>query len=253
MKNLVTIFIFGLCLAQSSMPSKESDRKHDGFVGAVKTSTTYVSAISGNWQSTPRGKLCKFSLVAYDTEGRQLQSSNFSDCGRSGEFRDTFTYDNEGNRYDKGEVIPGKNGTLPGIIGGKSSTQNEVRKGPSTVFKYDAQGKKIEMNSFFFNGKPTYTCFYKYDGRGRLLEALCGYSEDKLPSKRIYGYLGDQRFPSSWNIYRADGSLSQKYVYADYQINSTGDWIKRKVIITDDTGKHIGTETRQIEYYPQER
>jgi hypothetical protein len=182
-----------------------------------------------------------------------MQTSNFSDCGRSGEFRDTFTYDKEGNRYDKGEMIPGKKGTLPGIIGGKSSPQSEVRKGPSTMFKYDAQGKKIEMNSFFFNGKPTYTCFYKYDGKGRLLEALCGYSEDKLPSKRIYGYVGDQQFPSSWTISCADGSLSEKYVYSDYQLNSTGDWIKRKVVITDETGKRIGTETRQIEYYQQTR
>jgi hypothetical protein len=253
MKNLVAVFIFGLYFAQSPMPSKESDRKHEGFVGAVKTVTTYLSAISGNWQSTPRGKQCKFKVVIYDSTGRLIQSSVFSDCGRSGEFRDTFTYDKDGNRYDKNEMIEVRGGIPAGPPPaiGKTISSSEIVNGPSETFKYNNEGKKIESTGFFGEGKLMHKFVYKYDERGRVYEVLRFFPDEKAPSKTIFSYVGDQQFPASSRSYRADGGLSEKYVFSDYQMNSIGDWINRKAVITDSTGKRIGTETRQIEYYPQ--
>lgn len=251
MKTLTAIFILGFCLAQSSMTARESDRKHEGFVGEVKTATTYLSAISGNWQSTPRGKQCKFRTVMYDSTGRLIQSSLFSECGRGGEFQDTFTYDKDGNRYDKYEMIGVRSGipSGPPPMAGKPIPEGEAMKTPSATFKYDDQGKRTEQTGLFSDGRIRHKFVYKYDGQGRLYELLRFFPDEKSPDKTVYAYQADQRFPSGWTSYRADGSLSEKYSFSNYEFNSMGDWIKRKAVIEDGTGKRTGWESCQIEYY----
>lgn len=233
------------------MPVKESDRQHEGFVGTVKTVTTYLSAISGNWQSTPRGKQCKFKTVMYAPTGRLIQSSLFPDCGRGGELRDTFTYDKDGNRYDKNEMTESQSGIPAGPppMAGKSISEEETMKTPSVTFKYNDQGKRAEQAGLFSDGKLMHRFIYKYDEKGRVAEILRYYPEEKTPRKTKYSYFADQQFPVAWIEYDANGKLSQRYVFSDYSLNATGDWIKRKAVIEDGAGKRIGWESRQIEYY----
>ncbi len=255
-KILIATFLLASSQAQSQTLPKQLDKNVEGFVGEVKTSTTYLSPISGNWQVTPYGKKCKFKAEFFDVDGRLIQDSTFPDCGNSGEFRNTYIYDKNGDRYDKNEMISGENGSSPGIAvtpilkaEKPISVKKEVTREPRNTFKYDSKGKRVEHISLFANGKQHYKCLYNYDDKTRLVESVCNYIADNTSSKRTYSYFGDQRMPANYTIYGSNGKPSQKYDFSDYILNSSGDWTERKATIQDSTGKRSCIESRQIEYH----
>jgi hypothetical protein len=137
-----------------------------------------------------------------------------------------------------------------------SGSTSEKDKGePKMVFKYDlSTGKLVEDASVRPSGKVIYKTAYKYDQLGRMIE-ITGYGSDgRVESRRVYGFTGDQRVPSSFAYHDGQGNVYERTVYSDYEFNSQGDWIRRKESTEERFNRRsVSSTIREIEYYPSGR
>ena len=126
-----------------------------------------------------------------------------------------------------------------------------VKGQPKTTFKYDAQGMMTEKANFRADGEPTYKTTYKYDEKGRLQEMQVIHSNGTR-YRWTYKHEGEKRFPEREDSFEADSSVPKSTVtYTDYELNVKGDWIKRKEIRKDVTGRtYISIRYQTLEYYP---
>ena len=123
-------------------------------------------------------------------------------------------------------------------------TKNLIRKG---VYKYDENGKMIEIIRETADGKPSTKSFFKYDGDGRLIEIAFYNGDGTLRGKEIHKYDGKGKMLEK-TYCEANGTLSAKIVptYNEKgeeielrEINANGDFLTNNISKYDEKGKEI--------------
>lgn len=90
---------------------------------------------------------------------------------------------------------------------------------------------------------------FSHDAENRLSEYKSLNSDGKLNSRATYAYEGSNRFPSKSIYFNSSNKISEEHTYSEYELNSRGDWIKRKESIKDDDNVRVALNHRNIEYY----
>lgn len=248
---LAALVFFCLACSQASVAQRESDREHDGFVGPVKKVFEWWSPISGG--NYPPGSRCRTMTKVYDPTGRLVQHSLYPGACGVDEIRNDYSYAPDGSRTEQSQEIRGKDSPPPPPPLAGARPQPEAERGQRrVVFKYDpATGKLVESASIWPGGKVGYKITYSYDDQGRLTETTSLDENGQVSSRRVLGYTGDQRVPSSFTYYGGRGDVYERTVYSDYEFNPQGDWFKRKVTTEERYNRRsISVSTREIEYYP---
>jgi hypothetical protein len=247
-KVIAGTLIFSLLFLQSPSAGRKSERESDGFVGPVKKAVEEWSPVFG--YSDPPDSRFQSRVQVYDKDGRLIQYSIYSGVFSKDENREHYTYDPEGNRTTRFEFIQGKNSPPPPPP--PMMPPGTVVKGPpKTTFKYDAQGMRIEKANLRANGEFIYKTTYKYDEKGRLQEMQVIHANG--PRYRwIYTYEGEKRFPETEDSFEGDSNTPKATTaYTDYELNSQGDWTKRKQTRKETPGRTtVSIRYRNIEYYP---
>ncbi|MEW6210755.1 MAG: RHS repeat domain-containing protein [Acidobacteriota bacterium] len=185
----------------------------------------------------------------YNEDGRLMQHSVYSGSCGSDEFREEYTYAEDGSRTARTWEIRGKNSPPPLPPVAVPGAEREV--GPTReIFQYDASGRLTEISVVRSSGKVVYKISYRYDSKGRLIEVASFDGDGQLSSRRVQGYEGDEKVPSNLTDYGHDGKIYEKTVYSEYEFDSYGNWIKRKEY-TEETYNRRNTSLtfRNIEYY----
>ncbi|HKO45865.1 MAG TPA: hypothetical protein VJU84_21490 [Pyrinomonadaceae bacterium] len=190
----------------------------------------------------------------YEEGGRLLQHSVYpGDCG-SDELREDYGYAQDGSRTAKKQEIRGKDSPPPPPpVAPAPGVKEEVGQ-PREVFKYDSSGKLIEIASIKPGGKLLSKNAHSYDAKGRMIE-MTGYDRDgQLSARRVYSYSGDDRVPTTFVYYGPDGKVYERTGYSDYEVNSRGDWVKRKETSELTFNRRtVSITLREIEYYPDKK
>ena len=249
MRQIFLLLILCIVSSQATITKRESDREHDGFVGPVKKVIEMWTPISGS-PYAPNSK-CRQMTNEYDQAGRLTRHSVYpGECG-SDEIREDYTYSPAGDRTTKLQEIPGENSPEPPPPAAAPAHAKRENGPPKEVSRYDDAGRLVQEGMMLPSGKFRYKLTYTYDAKGRLIETTGYDGDDRVSSRRVYSYSGDQRIPSDFMYYGGDGKIYERTTYTDYEFNSKGDWIKRKHT-TEETfnRRHVSMFHREIEYYP---
>lgn len=89
---------------------------------------------------------------------------------------------------------------------------------------------------------------FLYDGDDRLIESRGYDPQGRVEVRRVWGYEGNQRGPSTFAYYGRNGKVYERTRYAEYEVNARGDWVSRKEF-TEETlnRKTIAMVYRKIE------
>lgn len=250
-KVIIATLIIGLLFLQSPSGGRKSDRESNGFAGNVKKALEEWSPVSG--YPYPQDARCRARSHVYGKDGRLIQYSSFSGACGSDENREHYTYDQDGNRTTRFEFIQGENSPPPPPPPMMPPGQ-AIKGPPKTTFKYDSKGMMTEKANFRANGEPIYKTIFKYDEKGRLQETQVIHS-DGTRYRWTNKYEGEKWFPASQDGFEADSNSPKSTVtYTDYELNAQGDWIKRKEIRKETTGRtYISIRYQILEYYPMEK
>jgi hypothetical protein len=207
------------------------------------------SPVTKNWYGVRSGTRCRQATHHYDATGRIMQSSVFSGSCGSDEWREYYTYDEEGNQMSREEEIRGAGSgfSAPSMPPPGGPQNHGSRK---KIFKYDSQGRLTEYFFQWSSGGIDNRIFISYDAENRISEFKSLDSAGKLNSRETYSHEGKNRFPSKSISFNPDGKVYEESTYSEYEMNSHGDWIKRKETIKNSDGVvKIALNYRNIEYY----
>ena len=252
MNHILLVLILCIACTQAPLTTRESDRKHDGFVGPVKKVFVGWSPISGS--NYPAGSRCRQMTKVYDESGRVLQHSVYPGACGSDEMREDYTYAHDGSRMGKTQEIRGKDSPPPPPpIAPPPGFKEEIGE-PRMVFKYDSSGRLIETASVKPSGKIMYKNTKSYDDKGRMIEGT-GYDRDgQISDRRVYSYSSDDHVPSGVTYYGRDGKVYRRTGYTDYEFNSRGDWVKRKQTSELTFNRRsVSITFQEIKYYPDRK
>lgn len=229
MKMILFLLLFSLAFGQAGNVKRKTDRELDGYVGPVKQVLKEWSPLEKARYNIQPGTRCRTHAAIYDEQGRQLQSSLFSNSCGTDENRDLYTYDAEGNYTIRYEFFHDpKSPPPPPPAMPPPGAKPRATGPPKAVFKYDAEGRKSEKSVINSNGDLTYRIVWEWDDQGRMKELQAFDPDGTMYSRSVYRYEGKQRNPVEWLSYGRDGKLSSRTIYSDYKLNPQGDWIERK-------------------------
>jgi hypothetical protein len=133
---------------------------------------------------------------------------------------------------------------------GSTATTPQDLGPPRVSFKYDPEGKLIELRSVRPGGKLIYRNTYTYDARGRLIETAGHDTNDQIGDRRVYTYANNEYVPLTFTYFGRDGKIYDRITYSEYEFNSIGDWTKRKETTEQGLNRNrVSLVTRKIEYY----
>jgi hypothetical protein len=241
-----------LALTVFAQQKKQSDREHDGFIGPVKKVFVEWSPIAMSYRGdVPLGSRCRHLTNDYDVNGRLMRHSVYPGSCGADEILETYTYAADGSQTTTTLEIRDMHSPPPPGPMANPNAGPEEKGPPKKLFKYDASGRLSETAVVKPSGRVVYKYTYTYDDQGRMVE-LTGYDGDgPVSDRRVYGYKGSDRLPSSFAYYDGKGKVYERTVYSDYEFNAQGDWIKRKET-SEETFNRRTTSwlIRTIEYYP---
>lgn len=250
MSKAIALLLLSFLLNVQASPM--SDRAREGFVGPVQKVSVEWSPVDRPYNDIAVGTQCRESTDLYDRNGRLLQHSAYpGTCGQD-ETRFEYTYAADGSRTSQTQEFraPGSTSPPPVVNMGSTSMSPQDAGPPRVSFKYDADGKLIELRSVRPSGKLIYRNTYTYDAQGRLIEAAGHGGNDQLSDRRVYTYANNERVPTTFTYYGRDGKVYDRITYSGYEFNSIGDWTKRKETDAQDPNKNrVSLVTRTIEYY----
>ena len=251
MKMILSVLLFALALGQVTGVKQKSDRELDGYVGPVKHVLKEWSPLEKPRYYIQPGTRCRNRATVYDEQGREMQSSSFSNSCGTDENRDTYIYDAEGNYMIRSETIRDPKSPPPPPppmppLGAKPRATGP----PKAVFKYDAQGRKSEKSVINSNGDLTYWIVWEWDDQHRMKEQQAYDAGGTMYSRGVYRYEGNYRYPVEWLSYGRDGKMSSRTIYSDYKLNPQGDWIERKET-SEAAGqsREVSLSIRTIQYH----
>ncbi|MBV9928060.1 MAG: hypothetical protein JOZ96_23785 [Acidobacteria bacterium] len=250
MRYTFLALILFLACTQTPSTRRESDREHDGFAGPVKKVFVWWSPVAG-WDY-PADSRCRQETRVYDQSGRLMQLSVYpGNCG-SDEIKYDYSYGQGGSRTEKSQEIRGKDSPPPPppVMVPRSNSE-EDRGEPRMLFKYDpASGRESESSLVRPGGKVIYRTAYTYDDKGRLTEVTDYSGNGQVSTRRVYGYSGEERVPSSFVYYDGKGNAYERATYSDYEFNARGDWVRRREAREERFNRrNVSTTVREIEYY----
>jgi hypothetical protein len=242
-------------LTQASPSRKMNDREHEGFKGPVRKVFVERSPQTeiGN---LPIGARCPEETQNYDQQGRLISLLLYPGfCGEDGEIRENYSYDKDGNRLGRHD-----NSKASGISISSSSppipSDRKNQDGPYStkrILKYDSKGRISGESVYSPSGELIDKTVNKYDSQNRLIEWESVDLDGSISEKQTFIYNGDERFPSGSIGIGSDGKPDSRETYSDYEVNSRGDWIKRREIVEHldqpNQAKTIRIITRTIDYY----
>ena len=248
MKLLILLFSCCLVAVQSSPAKKMTDREHAGFIGPVKSVYLEYEMPERNYGDRLQGKHCRGLTDVYNAAGQLIQHSVYpGSCGED-EIRESYAYASDGSRTTKKADARDKNSPSPsgGFSTGPSGDTGPVRE----TYRHDASGRLVESSLVRQNGKLIAKYVYVYDSMGRLIETRSVEANGAISDRRVNGYEGSNKAPSTFSYIDGRGKAIERSTYSDYEFNAQGDWIKRKME-TEETlsPKQTLIETRKIEYY----
>ena len=249
MTHILVALILLVAGNQVSITIIETDRQHDGFVGPVKKVFVQRSPLSGG--NYPVGSRCRQMTKVYNQYGRLMQHSLYPGSCGSDEIRYEFSYTPGGDRIEKSQKIRGGGSPPPPPVALGSTPDTD--KGEKRMwFMFERlSGKIIESASYRPNGKIINKTKYTYDDKGRMREVTVRDRRGRVSSRRVYGYSGDERVPSSFAHYDGKGNVYERTTYSDYEFNSRGDWVSRKEAAEERLNRRsVSLTVREIEYYP---
>ncbi|MBS1808613.1 MAG: hypothetical protein JST84_10520 [Acidobacteria bacterium] len=251
MKMILFLLLFSLAFGQVGKVKRKSDRELAGYVGPVKQVLEEWTPIEKPRHYIQPGTRCRNHATVYDEQGREIQSSSFSNSCGTDENRNTYTYDAEGNytiRYESFHDPKSPPPPPPPMI--PPGAKPRATGPPKAVFKYDAQGHKIEKTVINSNGDLLYRVMWEWDDKDRMKEQQSFDANGTLTGRSIRRYEGQQRHPLESTIYGRDGKIIFKATYSAYKLNAQGDWIERKEA-WEEIGQSPGSTLafRTIKYY----
>ncbi len=252
MKLIYSLLLLGLALGQTTPASRKSDRELDGFTGPVRKVFEEWSPLQTTPNGIQPGTRCRSRQTLYDEQGREIQSSLFSNSCGEDEHRSTRLYDKDGNfttkdeEFDNPQAPPRPPPPMP-----PPGAANQPRPaGPhKSMLKYDEKGRKVEKAVYFSNGNLIFRIVWIWDEQNREIEMQAYDAAGIRYSQSVYRYEGRQRYPGQYLSYDRNGTRSSKITYSDYEFNSRGDWIRHKST-AETTGRPAASALtlRTIEY-----
>ena len=255
MKNMVILFCLTLMLTQASPSRKMNDRELEGFKGPVrKVFEEWSPQTEGS--NVPIGDRCPRETQQYDQRGRLTSLVLYPGiCGEDGEIRDDYSYDKDGNRLGRtddskasGIPISPPNQSIPSDRRNQDDSYSTKH-----VLKHDSKGRISEESVYSPSGELIDKTVYKYDAQNRLIESDSVDPDGSISEKQTFIYNGNGRFPSGSISRGSDGKPKEKETYSDYEVNSRGDWIRRREIVEHldqpNRPKTITIIIRTIDYY----
>lgn len=172
------------------------------------------------------------STYKYDGEGNIIEK-NINDSN----IVQTYKYDYKGNLLENYLYKP----------------KNKLKL--KRIFVYDTNGNQQELSVFTSSGKVKNKITYLYDDNGNKIEQKNHKPKNWLSQERIvkqtYKY-DDKGNIIEKAIYKADGSLKDKYIYL-YEYDKEGNWVKKATTVNHPTSllvDKLNTITnREIVYY----
>jgi hypothetical protein len=202
MKGIVIPLMFAISIvAPSGAQQKKSDLEHAGLKGKVKTIKIEEAKLSIKSGNQVEGRRVQLETTNYGENGMLVKSVRY-DADKRGDY--FYNYDSSGSRL---EFI-------------RSATSSSRVK---TEFKYDAGGYRLEEEQTGDTGLIAKVVSV-YDARGLRTERRM-YSKQGLFARRTYTYGADIN-PTEEAEYDPKGGLVGKQAYS-YELDSTGNWIKR--------------------------
>jgi hypothetical protein len=255
MKHTLIPFCLTLMLMQASPSRKMNDREHEGFKGPVrKVFVEWSPQTDGG--NAPISARCPEETQNYDQQGRLISVLLYPGiCGGDGEIRENYSYDKNGNRLgwhdnSKASGIPISSPNPPTPYDRKNQDGSYSTK---RVLKYESKGRISEESVYSPSGELIDKTRYKYDSQNRLIEWESIDPDGSVSEKQTFIYNGDERFPSGSIGIGSDGKPDSRETYSDYEVNSRGDWIKRRETVEHldqpNRAKTIRIITRTIDYY----
>ena len=160
----------------------KSDAEDEGLRGRVKTIFVEVQDLSGTWTVQQRRPS---QFVSYNEAGNVTQKAGYDYKGNLFQIRAYGYVDGERASNDKtieNEYDP------PAMIVASREGESKMKNDPRYSFQYK----------------------YRYDGGGRLAEVAWYGNSGKLWLRYVYNYKNSNELEEL--VYRADGTLNQKYV-----------------------------------------
>ncbi len=248
MKNAVFVLILCLVSSQAPITKRESDREHEGFVGPVNQMVATWIPISGS--NLQPGSKCRDRTSEYDQTGRITRLSLYTGSCGGDEIREDYTYSPDGNKTTKRQEIRGENSPPPPPPAAILPNAKKENGPGKEARRYDESGRLVEEGMMMPSGQFTYKHTYTYDAKGRLIENTGYESDGRLSNRRVYTYSAEERVPAGFMYYGPDGKIYERTSYTDYEFNSKGDWIRRKVTTEETFNRHsVSMESREIAYY----
>ncbi|HSB11066.1 MAG TPA: hypothetical protein VLM38_16375 [Blastocatellia bacterium] len=223
MKKMIIAFVLsialvGFCGAQQ----KKTDLEHAGLLGKVKTVKVEEAKISNKSGKPGEGKRVHVETQSYSDHGVLTKAIRF-DAGRATDY--FYSYDSSGNRLEFNRTAVG-----------------EARL--KTEFKLDAVGNRIEETQTGEQGLVNkIVCIF--DAKGRMVEKRI-FNKQGLFARRAYAYGADAN-PTHEIEYDSKGALVGQQSYA-YEVDSTGNWIKRTTSTQGTSGGKAVAEPAEVTY-----
>lgn len=224
-----------------------SDRQQDGFHEKVKKVFEEWSPQSKGW-GIPIGARCRRETQEYDQQGRLTVQVLYPGMCGSEEIYSYYSYDKDGNRLEKEDSSGASTLSTAGTA--RSQSDHITFK---HVFKYDSRGRKIEASVYGASGKLAYRMVYKYDALDRYLGLDSFDADCKGTGGNVIQYSNTSKFPVSSTNTNSDGKPRSKTFYSAYKANSVGDWISRKEVNQrldqPEQANTVALVRRKIDYY----
>ena len=199
-RMIIPVMLAVVLAAPCGAQQKESDTKHEGLAGKVKSVKTEEAKVSTKAGKLLEGKRQFLSSDSYNEAGALVKAKKILVDSPADYF---YSYDANG---DRSEFVRLSTRSKRGI----------------TRFKYDARGKRIEQE--YSDDEVWLKTAYVYDTQGRRTEAS-SFGKQGLLFKTTYTY--DAHGQVSVEIeYDSKGAVRGTKSYA-YELVASGNWTKR--------------------------
>lgn len=202
MRRIVILSTIAVALvAPAHAQQNKTDLEHAGLKGKVKSVKIQESKLSNKSGTQVEGKRVELETQNYGENGMLVKAVRY-DADMRGDY--FYSYDSSGRRL---EFI--RNATSSSRV--------------KTEFKYDDKGYRLEELQTGDEGLVAKVVSV-YDAQGLRTERRM-YNKQGLFARRTYTYAADGN-PTEEAEYDPKGGLVGKQGYS-YEIDSTGNWIKR--------------------------
>lgn len=274
---LLTVSVFG--------NAQSNEKKGLSLTGSVRAVCEEIARLENHPGQVIEGQRVLIESMAFDFQGNLTErAGNHPDGSFQWKQGWMHTYDSSGNETRK--TIYSAEGELIAMhvytYDEKGRKTKLIRYNPDDSIQfyrehfYDEKGRLKEEYDFKEDGSPIVHVVYIYNDKGQLIERAHYSPGDTLPHRFLWTYDGngnvtsfggittagithfqdDLKYDKKGNLVKrvgSGGAMRTKILYSDYEFDSLGNWVKRKIVRTEINAgeKQIINEVayRTITYY----